>query len=214
MGLSDEEIEARLAALRRQREALDREIADLVLFRELGRRLRGAGSGSAVLDRDEGRDAGHAARPAPEPQPAAARGISVKTSPPPTARPSPATPEAWDIPAQETRPVPPHEEPAGIPPAIAFTEDAAAARRYGRALVEAACGAILEAGRPLHAAEILEILLARGFSLPGRDPVAALNTRLWKRAGSGGPLRRVAEATYALAGEADPPFERDQDPEA
>ena len=33
----------------------------------------------------------------------------------------------------------------------------------------------------------------------GRDPVAALNTRLWKRAGRNGPLRRVAEAPYALA---------------
>jgi hypothetical protein len=29
--------------------------------------------------------------------------------------------------------------------------------------------------------------------------LAALNTRLWKRAGPNGPLRRVAEATYALA---------------
>ena len=33
MGLSESEITARLAALRRQREALDREIADLVLSR-------------------------------------------------------------------------------------------------------------------------------------------------------------------------------------
>lgn len=214
MGLSDDEIEARLATLRRRREALDREIADLVLYLELGRRLRGAGSGSAVFDRDEGCDSGRAARPMPDPQRVAARDIPAETSPPPAARLNPATSEAWDTPPRETRALPPREEPAGIPPAIAFTEDAAAARRYGRALVEAACGAILEAGRPLHAAEILEVLLARGFNLPGRDPVAALNTRLWKRAGSGGPLRRVAEATYALAGESDPQFERDQDPEA
>ena len=44
MGLSESEIEARLAALRRRREALDREIADLVLYLELGRRLGAAGS--------------------------------------------------------------------------------------------------------------------------------------------------------------------------
>ncbi|WP_182180405.1 hypothetical protein [Methylobacterium radiotolerans] len=44
MGLSDSEIAARLAALRRQREALDREIADLVLYQELGRRLAAGGA--------------------------------------------------------------------------------------------------------------------------------------------------------------------------
>ena len=74
-----------------------------------------------------------------------------------------------------------------------------ACRRYGRAVVEAACAAIGRAGRPLHAAEILEVLVGQGFTLPGRDPVAALNTRLWKRSGPGGPLSRVGEATYALA---------------
>ncbi|MGT2478531.1 hypothetical protein ACU4GR_05775 [Methylobacterium oryzae CBMB20] len=82
-------------------------------------------------------------------------------------------------------------DPAGgagpIPPAIAFTEDAAGARRYGRAVVQAACAAIARAGRPLHAAEILAVLAGQGFTLPGRDPVAALNTRLWKRSGPGGP---------------------------
>jgi len=64
--------------------------------------------------------------------------------------------------------------------------------------VRAACAALAEAGRPLHAAEILEVLAGQGFTLPGRDPVAALNTRLWKRSGPDGPLRRVGEATYAL----------------
>jgi hypothetical protein len=95
-------------------------------------------------------------------------------------------------------------EPAPIPPAITFAEDAAGARRYGRAVVQAACAAIATAGRPLHAAAILEALLEQGFTLPGRDPVAGLNTRLWKRAGPGGPLRRVGEATYALGAASDP----------
>ncbi|TXM89699.1 hypothetical protein FV222_26290, partial [Methylobacterium sp. WL103] len=47
MELSEAEIEARLSDLRRRREALDREIADHVLYLELGRRLRGAGPAPA-----------------------------------------------------------------------------------------------------------------------------------------------------------------------
>ncbi|MFC6746489.1 hypothetical protein ACFQFG_18630 [Methylobacterium persicinum] len=39
MSLTEHEAEERLAFLRRQRETLDREIADLVLYLELGRRL-------------------------------------------------------------------------------------------------------------------------------------------------------------------------------
>ena len=190
MGLSEDEIEARLAGLRRQREALDREIADLVLYLELGRRLRGAGSGASIPH----------SIPVPDP--------GVSGPPDRAARSVPGLPEV----ALRAGPVASDSGPsAPIPPAVAFTEDAAGARRYGRALVEAACGAILSAGRPLHAGEILEILLARGFTLPGRDPVAALNTRLWKRAGPGGPLRRVAEATYALAGEVESGWNRDPD---
>ncbi|SFM03318.1 winged helix-turn-helix domain-containing protein [Methylobacterium pseudosasicola] len=214
MGLSEDEIEARLAALRRQREALDREIADLVLYLELGRRLSGAGSGPAPADRGRGDAPGSPARPAPESPAVAAPDTPVGASPPRGARPvsDPIGFEAWDTPPRETRHGPPDGEADGIPPAVAFTEDAAAARRYGRALVEAACAAIREAGRPMHAGEILEILLARGFTLPGRDPVAALNTRLWKRSGPGGPLRRVAEATYALAAESR--SGQDHDPEA
>ena len=214
MSLSEDEIEARLAALRRQREALDREIADLVLYLELGRRLSGAGSGPAPADRGRG-GPGHPARPAPESAAVVAHDTPVDAGLPRRARPvsDPTGFEAWDPPPHETRHGPAHPEEAdGIPPAIAFTEDAAAARRYGRALVEAACAGILEAGRPLHAGEILEILVARGFTLPGRDPVAALNTRLWKRSGPGGPLRRVAEATYALAGDSRPG--QSYDPEA
>ncbi len=41
------------------------------------------------------------------------------------------------------------------------------------------------------------------FELPGHDPVAALNTRLWKRSGPGGPLKRLGEAVYAPAEEED-----------
>ena len=61
--------------------------------------------------------------------------------------------------------------------------------------------ALHEAGRPLHAGEILQGLTALGFDLPGHDPVAALNTRLWKRAVPGGPLKRLGEAVYAPADE-------------
>ena len=195
MGLSDAEIEMRLAALRRRREALDREIADLVLYQELGRRLgavraeagveAGADGPVPAPDRPFARDAAPAPHPAlpRDPAPGAARasgpGLAV------TASPAPAPSGA-------------RAAPAGVPPAVAFTDDAAGARRYGRVLVEAACTILARAGRPLHAAEILDVLTAQGFTLPGRDPVAALNTRLWKRSGPGGPLRRVGEATYAL----------------
>lgn len=88
------------------------------------------------------------------------------------------------------------------PPDPARTgEDLVAARRHGRALVAAAVNLLHEAGRPLHAGEILQGLTALGFDLPGHDPVAALNTRLWKRAVPGGPLKRLGEAVYAPADE-------------
>lgn len=217
MGLSEQDIEARLSALRRQREAIDREIADLVLYLELGRRLSGAQGGPAVADPGRGDGPDRAVQP-PLRQAPAARAAAAETGrsdiAQPSARPAwtdledaeagpvglQAVPQRREPQSLEPRRLEPEAGPNGIPPAIAFTEDAAGARRYGRALVEAACGAILAAGRPLHAGEILEILLVRGFTLPGRDPVAALNTRLWKRSGPGGPLLRVAEATYALAG--------------
>lgn len=144
---NEAEAEAALAALRRQREALDRQIADHALYLELGRRL-GAGA--------------------------------------------PATPVA-------AAPARPPAEPAEMRP----VEDVAAARRHGRALVAAALDILHEAGRPLHAGEILPGLTARGFDLPGHDPVAALNTRLWKRSGPGGPLKRLGEAVYAPSEEDD-----------
>ncbi|WP_375408677.1 winged helix-turn-helix domain-containing protein [uncultured Methylobacterium sp.] len=82
---------------------------------------------------------------------------------------------------------------------------ASAARQRGRAMI-AACVAILRAaGRPMHAGEILERLRAEGFALPGADPVASLNTRLWKRSGAGGPFRRLGDAIYDLAPDGDAP---------
>lgn len=173
MSLSEYEAEERLAALRRQREALDREIADLVLYLELGRRLNAG----------PGRLPGEA--PTEIPAPAF----------PNTGRPATA-PETR---IAETVAIPTRRGPAPQP--VAFAEDPTGARRYGRALVEAACAVIAGAGRPLHAREIHDALIARGFAIPGRDPVAALNTRLWKRSGEGGPLRRHGEAVYGLAEE-------------
>lgn len=74
------------------------------------------------------------------------------------------------------------------------------ARRRGRALLEAALALLEEAGRPMHAGDILNELTERGFAVPGRDPVAALNTRLWKRAVRGGRLRRLGDALYEVSG--------------
>ena len=167
MELSEAEIEARLADLRRRREALDREIADHVLYLELGRRLRGAGPAPATSE-ERASDL-----PAP--------GEAVAPRAPAPIRTMPVAPE------------PPQRVP------VAFEVDPAGARRYGRALVEAACGILVRAGRPMHAGEILEALVAEGFAVPGQDPVAALNTRLWKRSGPHGPLRRLGDAVYAPA---------------
>lgn len=222
MSLSEDEAEERLAALRRQREALDREIADLVLYLELGRRLHAGGVRTPPAP----------SAPIPAPAPVRATPFDPRGAiPGPGAgpgRPShagtraedrtadPFPPwdgfggprEAWAADAMPARPAPVGEAAAGEtasrgrrPPApepVAFAEDPTGARRYGRALVEAACEAIARAERPLHAREIHDALIARGFVIPGRDPVAALNTRLWKRAGEGGPLRRHGEAVYGL----------------
>lgn len=218
---SEAEIEARLAALRRRREGLDREIADHLLYLELGRRLRGAEPPGPVRD-----------PLAPEsvaPQPFAPQSFAPQSfapddpsMPPPggdrgpgaPAPPAAARPEGWrapamapptEVPAPAAVAPPPASElggPAGlapVPPMVAFEADPAGARSYGRALADAALAILTEVGRPMHAGEILEHLVARGFTVPGQDPVAALNTRLWKRAAPGGPLRRLGEAIYDRA---------------
>ncbi len=114
--------------------------------------------------------------------------------PEPTSVPVPGTGQGHDAYTDGRGP-----EPA--PDLARAGEDLVAARRHGRALVAAAINLLHEAGRPLHAGEILEGLTALGFAVPGHDPVAALNTRLWKRAGPGGPLKRLGEAVYAPAEE-------------
>jgi hypothetical protein len=188
MSLSETEAEARLAALRRQRETIDRAIADLVLYLELGRRLN-AGGPDAV---PSGAGLAPADLPGADPVP--------QVSWPPAGSGGPAVPP----PLPPDRPLagagaarPPRKSHAPAP--VAFAEDPTGARQYGRALIEAACAIIGEAGGPLHAREIHDALIARGFAIPGRDPVAALNTRLWKRSGEGGPLRRHGDAVYDLA---------------
>lgn len=271
---SEAEIEARLAELRRRREAIDREIADHLLYLELGRRLRAGAaeaggppvppgqarqSGAAGADADPGatdlsgpdvprraetgaREAGPVGGAPPRrwtpPEPAS----GAAAPPPPSASPAlgPVLPSSvsssvssgeaggeargWAAPAARPSVAPASVPPSGSPgpgwpsggasgplprpedppPPVSFEEDPAGARRYGRALVEAAVAVLAEAGRPMHAGEILEHLAARGFGVPGQDPVAALNTRLWKRSGPGGPLRRLGDAVYDRAGASGP----------
>ena len=213
MGPSEQTIEARLSALRRRREAIDREIADLLLYLELGRRLSGVEAPPTddtpptargiAADPSAGDDRG---RPQPAARGADMAGRDLPSLTPPQDRPPRDHAPAASAPADPPPAPDAARKRAGdgpIPPAVAFAEDPTAARRYGRALVAAACAVIAQAGRPLHAGEILERLVARGFSVPGRDPVAALNTRLWKRATPEGPLRRLGEARYGLAGARD-----------
>ncbi|MEH3144098.1 MAG: winged helix-turn-helix domain-containing protein [Methylobacterium frigidaeris] len=96
-------------------------------------------------------------------------------------------------------PAAPASEPARPVPAAppAPVAPAGGSRQEGRRLIEAALDILSGAGRPMHAAEIWEELAARGLTLPGHDPVAALNTRLWKRAQGDGPVRRLGDAVYA-----------------
>lgn len=193
MVLSESEAEGRLAALRREREALDRAITDLTLYLELGRRLTGAHPSP-----DERRSAPLAEAPGtPWPEQSEKPRGEWRATSQPDAKPSfsavvaaPAEPASGlDQNAQETKSVP-HS-----------LSDGALARRYGRALIREAVAVLEAAGRPLHASEILAGLEARGFTIPGQqDPIAALNTRLWKRSGEGGALRRLGDAIYAPAG--------------
>lgn len=215
MVLSEAEAEAQLASLRRQRETLDRAIADLTLYLELGRRLTTEATvarGDTDTASAPGRGAAFVAgEPDNNAGPGAGRASSEGTSFPIASVTSDGGRMAE--PSLPSAPVPPSFErsapkapSAPVRSAPQPTHDAAEeglsegvlARRYGRALIEAALGVLQDAGRPLHASEILTVLTGQGFSLPGHDPVAALNTRLWKRSGTGGPLKRMGEAVYAL----------------
>ncbi|AWB20703.1 hypothetical protein DA075_07025 [Methylobacterium currus] len=170
MFLSEAETEARLDALRRQRAALDRAIAEHELYLDLGRRLARPAAAEPV-------------RTAPVEPP----------RPDPAPRVSPETPRAEPAPRPVAEPVPAAARPQEEPPA------GTTARQEGRRLMEEAEEILAEAGRPMHAAEIWERLAARGLTLPGHDPVAALNTRLWKRAKGGTVFRRLGDAVYGLA---------------
>ncbi|GJE69847.1 winged helix-turn-helix domain-containing protein [Methylorubrum podarium] len=185
MVLSEAEALARLEALRRQRDAIERQIADLLLYLDLGRRLGGPAPSAGPAEAERAA----APVPTPDPQP-------VPHPAPQPVRVPAATPPAPPAPGREGVPAPaaaaPVEGDAGL-------SETVLARRYGRAVIEAALAVLEEAGRPLHAGEILARITEQGFSLPGQDPVAALNTRLWKRSGPGGPLKRLGEAVYAPA---------------
>lgn len=81
----------------------------------------------------------------------------------------------------------------------------AEARRQGRAQMAAVEQVLRKAGRPMHVGEIHRALAARGLALPGPAAVAALNTRLWKRAQGGRVVAQAGpEATYRLLDAADP----------
>jgi uncharacterized protein YjiS (DUF1127 family) len=101
--------------------------------------------------------------------------------------------------------------PAAVPPAasasapVSASSPEAAGRPDGRRVIETAFEVLAAAGRPMHAAEIWEAMAARGLTLPGHDPVAALNTRLWKRAQGRTALRRLGDGVYALDGTARTP---------
>ena len=204
MGLSEDEIVVRLAELRRRREALDREIADHLLYLELGRRLRAdTADAGPVPDPDAG-PAGFDSAGGTPPEAGGTAGLDGQRD-----RPRPWTAPAARPALPPGRP-PPEPPAAALPDPVPFDQDPVAARRYGRALVAGALAVLADAGRPMHAGELLERLVARGFTVPGRDPVAALNTRLWKRAGPGGPLRRLGDAVYDRA---DAPEESGSAPE-
>ncbi|GJE18589.1 winged helix-turn-helix domain-containing protein [Methylobacterium marchantiae] len=158
MFLTEAEAERRLADLHRERARLERAIADLALFLDIGRRHVGGGSSER---RDPLRD------PLPEP-----RGSTIEAR---------------------------YGDPGSTMPLEESGTDRSLARREGRLLMEAAADILGEADRPLHAAEILDGLARRGLSVPGIDPVAALNTRLWKRSGPDGPFQRLGDAVYALS---------------
>lgn len=179
MFLTEAEAERRLLDLHRDKARIERAIADLVLFLETGRR--------ALPDRAAHDPIFH--------DPTFREPISREsTSREPAARDGARQGMA---PAADPGPPPRPAAPEPAPPAV---DERSHARREGRLLMEAAAEILEEAGRPLHAAEILDGLTRRGLSVPGLDPVAALNTRLWKRSGAGGAFQRLGDAVYAPAG--------------
>lgn len=196
MVLSEAEAMARLDALRRQRDAIERRIADLLLYLELGRRLGGPAEPDGVEPDGPARTDAPAA--------VSRRGPDAVASPPAAGPlgPTGPGPSSREV-GPEPGPVPPRPPLPAEPPAPGADEaglsETVLARRYGRAVIEAALAVLEEAGRPLHAGEILARITEQGFVLPGQDPVAALNTRLWKRSGPGGPLKRLGDAVYAPA---------------
>ncbi|SEO33227.1 HB1, ASXL, restriction endonuclease HTH domain [Methylobacterium sp. ap11] len=122
------------------------------------------------------------------------------------ARPGIADPVPAPVPVAQPRPGPAPAASAPVAPmnptaqpTVESPAAGSAARREGRRLIEAAEEILSAAGRPMHAAEIWERLAARGLTLPGHDPVAALNTRLWKRAQGGAVFRRLGDGVYGLA---------------
>lgn len=185
---SVEEIESELGRMRAEREALDAAIAERQLFVELGRRLagqrRGQGASLVPPPAADGLRAAPAGAPSDD---GMIRPVPGDAGPPPGAiRSSEADPALG-------APVLPDADAAILTPRTV-------ARARGRELVTEAVAILQEQGRPMHAAELVPLLAERGHALPGRDPVAALNTRLWKRARTGRHVVRHGDAVYA-AGE-------------
>ena len=226
MVLNEETAQARLDALHRERDLIDRAITDLTLYLELGRRLaatpaeHGGVRSEAVHGSSADRDlasaqssvtrAGIAGQPSSDAGDAEGRwrgtldDLVARSRA--TIAPDRATADVSRRPSREAHDSTLNHGPNGADwgdraGLTSFPEpsEGQIARRRGRVLLEAAMTALEEARRPLHAREIAEILTARGILIPGRDPVAALNTRLWKRTMRGGALRRLGDAVYAIS---------------
>ena len=201
---------AELAALRRQRETLDAAITEREFFLGLGRKLATGEDGA------RGRQGADAAARAPAPAGSHRDADDPRPSPAASVRSramelgirdgarEPGGDAGFDPPRRSG---PAGDDDAGMPapsaparPATAGMEAAlsgrAAARVQGRRLLAEALAILAATARPMHAAELVPLLAERGLTLPGRDPVAALNTRLWKRARTG-HLVRHGDAVYA-----------------
>ena len=176
-------IEQRLKKLRAERERIDREISDLVLYLELGRRL-------GIVDREI-----KILRATTSP-----RNLCSGYKVPKGMKSSLSheTGEVGNILGNHAEFAEDLASQQASDLSVSIEKNGAVSRKYGRALVDAAVSCINEAGHPLHAREILERVQQQGFSVPGQDPVASLNTRLWKRSGPGRPLQRLGDAVYTL----------------